>query len=163
MALCFSFFGKLVHPASEHNVENRYLIIWVWFTNVKLTLDYFKIRIPHSGEVNKWIYNSSLPYAFVEGTGKTLLKLLSSSRHLQNCTSQQRWRMLECYHTHAFMTHTLHTNTACQLCSTSTLPVSKYAVICFQSKTKQFWSAKSRHMRRRTFDGKAHVANAKTW
>ena len=44
-----------------------------------------------------------------------------------------------------------------------TLPVSNYAVICFQTKTKQFWSAKSRHMRRRTFDGKAHVANAKTW
>jgi len=60
------------------------------------------------------------------------------------------------------MTHMLHANTVCLLGSTSTLPVSNYAVICFQSKTKQFWSAKSRHTRRRAVDGKAHVANAKT-
>ena len=119
MALCFSFRGKLVHPAPEHNVDIRYLIIWIWFTNLKLTLDHFKIRILHSGEVNKWSCNSSLPYAFVEGTGTIFLTLLSSSRHLQNCTSEQQWSMSECYHTHthththAFMAHTLHTDTAC--------------------------------------------------
>ena len=103
MALCFSFCGKLVHPAPEHNVDIRYLIIWVWFTNLKLKLDHFKIRILHSGEVNKWSYNSFLPHAFVEGTGTILLTLLSSSRHLQKCTSEQPWSMSECYHTH---THT---------------------------------------------------------
>jgi len=106
MALCFSFCGKLVHLAPEHNVDIRYLIIWVRFTNLKLILDHFKIRILHTGEVNKWSYNSSLPYAFVEGTGTTLLALLSSSRHLHNCTSEQRWSMSECYYTHTHLWHT---------------------------------------------------------
>lgn len=113
MAFYFSFCRKLVHPASEHNFDNRYIIIiLVWFTNVKLTVVYFKIRILHGGEVNKWICNSSLPYAFVQGTRITLLTLLSTSRHLfQNCTSQLRWSMSECYHTHAFKAHTLQKKT----------------------------------------------------
>jgi hypothetical protein len=58
MALCFSFGGKLVHPASEHSVDKRCLIIWVWFTNVKLTSDYFKIRTP---VVARWVSGSITP------------------------------------------------------------------------------------------------------